>query len=534
MGVHRSDIRLVVRVRAVCLVRMPVLAASTAARVHWTIPESLVALYQEWGRAGRDGRSATCALFYSYHDKGRVESMLRRGGGSAHVHARVEKLLDLVAMCEDVRVCRRVHLLRALGQKLATRSPQQREQQTPQQQQEEQQPQQPQPLPQSLLRSPPCADTTCGARRAHAVADSDAARPSARSAERKGAWCGRCDVCCGDLGEIVETDVSEAAACAVRVVSRLNGMLTLKQLEKVLWGSKEKWLGQDGYSELSEYGAAAAMGRATIARVLRLLVARRMLREVCTPCSHGGFRSRVFLGVRAALLFVESVETGGAERSHQGADDAERRLADERRDLAWQVGAGSSTHGPCSRDPPYASVLPRSGAGWSHADEAEGCGSLLHARVPAHASWTVDDMPRARALLLFHAVPHGVDGAAAAETPLCGGGAGAAAAVSRGAGVARGGVEAKRADVDGGDGIDGGGGGRRLKSPRTRCEECLPQCERDRHAFFAGSQVRMMRAVGNTFRFRVGWNWAQLEPRRSSLCLRSYGALSVTMPSVFP
>jgi len=48
----------------------------------WVIP--LVAFSQEWGRAGRDGEVATCVLLYAYSDKGRVESMLRRG--SAYIY----------------------------------------------------------------------------------------------------------------------------------------------------------------------------------------------------------------------------------------------------------------------------------------------------------------------------------------------------------------------------------------------------------------------------------------------------------------
>ena len=41
---------------------------------HYTIPSSLTALAQEWGRAGRDGGDAECVLLYSYSDKQRVES----------------------------------------------------------------------------------------------------------------------------------------------------------------------------------------------------------------------------------------------------------------------------------------------------------------------------------------------------------------------------------------------------------------------------------------------------------------------------
>ena len=93
MGVHKGDVRLV---------------------LHWTIPDSILNLYQEWGRAGRDGEPARCVLLYTYRDKGRVESLLRRS--PRDLKARLARLLELVELCEEPKACRRARMLRALGQ----------------------------------------------------------------------------------------------------------------------------------------------------------------------------------------------------------------------------------------------------------------------------------------------------------------------------------------------------------------------------------------------------------------------------------
>lgn len=58
MGIDKADVRLV---------------------VHWTVPNTLEAFYQESGRAGRDGKPAFSLLFYSDHDLSSRQYILAKG-----------------------------------------------------------------------------------------------------------------------------------------------------------------------------------------------------------------------------------------------------------------------------------------------------------------------------------------------------------------------------------------------------------------------------------------------------------------------
>ena len=73
----------------------------------------------------------------------------------------------------------------------------------------------------------------------------------------------------------------------------------MRQLEKVLRGSRDRKLIADGKDGLPEFGGARALSKALLPRMLRLLVARRMLADDCTPSHHGGFASRLSLGREA-------------------------------------------------------------------------------------------------------------------------------------------------------------------------------------------------------------------------------------------
>ncbi len=103
MGINKPDIRFV---------------------VHYNLPGTLEAYYQEAGRAGRDGRPARCTILFSYQDRYTQEFFIdkigedHRGGDPGIIaerqeHARTK--LDLMIRYAQTHRCRRQQILDYFG-----------------------------------------------------------------------------------------------------------------------------------------------------------------------------------------------------------------------------------------------------------------------------------------------------------------------------------------------------------------------------------------------------------------------------------
>ena len=246
--------------------------------IHYNMPQSLEAYYQEAGRAGRDGAAAECILLYAAGDVQTAKYLIQHPSGEGDLdpeeQARLqrqdlERLEQMVGYCKT-QTCLRGYILDYFGQ----------------------------------------------------------THPDN---------CGNCSNCDTDFVEEDVTDIArDILTCVQRIYARLGYSIGLTGVIRVLLGSRDKRLLQMGLNELSLYGQLRSVGRERLRAIGESLETQGYL---YTDPVHGGVSlteeaRAVLLEGKSVFLHVRREQKAPALPKPTAADSD---LYTALKDLRWKL-----------------------------------------------------------------------------------------------------------------------------------------------------------------------------------------------------